>query len=233
VAYHSNIRALVEIIRRVVASHPQVISGDDLPIEERPDCEIDSFGDSGINMFVEFLMEGIDDGRNRVGGDLRLMILGRCKSTSSRSRFPGARCVCSMTHRLSNHPAIDRALKYDRPPSKQHDSRNAIEHKDAQRESTDTEQLHVSNDQWDRPLAEFVMPPPREKQQRYGSHDDEPSKELEQVRVPHRRREDDHRSTRDQAQGLFCVVGLCRTCKGPEKTRGSMRCDRNQSSQPD
>jgi len=28
-AYHSNIRALVEIIRRVVASHHQVISGDD------------------------------------------------------------------------------------------------------------------------------------------------------------------------------------------------------------
>jgi small-conductance mechanosensitive channel len=75
VAYHSNIRELIEIIRRVVASHPQVISGDDVPFEERPDCEIDSFGDSGINMFVEFWMDGIDDGRNRVGGDLRLMIL--------------------------------------------------------------------------------------------------------------------------------------------------------------
>ena len=75
VAYHSDVRKLVEIIKQVVASHPQVFSGEDVPLEERPDCEIDSFGDSGINMFVEFWMEGIDDGKNRVGGDLLLMIL--------------------------------------------------------------------------------------------------------------------------------------------------------------
>jgi small-conductance mechanosensitive channel len=88
VAYHSNIRALVAIIKRVVASHPQVISGDDVPIEERPDCEIDSFGDSGINMFVEFWMEGIDDGRNRVGGDLLLMILEALQEHGFEIPFP-------------------------------------------------------------------------------------------------------------------------------------------------
>ena len=75
VAYQSDVPKLVEIIKQVVASHAQVISGDEVPIEERPDCEIDSFGDNGINMFVEFWMEGIDDGKNRVGGDLLLMIL--------------------------------------------------------------------------------------------------------------------------------------------------------------
>ena len=75
VAYHSDVRKLVDIIKAVVASHPTVISGDDVPFEEQPDCEIGSFGDSGINMFVEFWMVGIDDGRNRVGGDLLLMIL--------------------------------------------------------------------------------------------------------------------------------------------------------------
>lgn len=74
VAYGSDIRKLVEIIKEVVASHEQVISGDKVPVEERPDCEIDSFGDSGVNMFVEFWMDGIDDGKNRVGGDLLLMI---------------------------------------------------------------------------------------------------------------------------------------------------------------
>jgi small-conductance mechanosensitive channel len=88
VAYHSNIRALVGIIRRVVASHPQVISGDDVPIEEQPDCEIDSFGDSGINMFVEFWMDGIDDGRNRVGGDLLLMILEALQEHGFEIPFP-------------------------------------------------------------------------------------------------------------------------------------------------
>ena len=88
VAYHSNIRALIEIIKPVVASHPQVISGDGVPVEELPDCEIDSFGESGINMFVEFWMDGIDDGRNRVGGDLLLMILEALQENGYEIPFP-------------------------------------------------------------------------------------------------------------------------------------------------
>jgi small-conductance mechanosensitive channel len=88
VAYHSNIRELVEIIKAVVASHPQVIGGDHVPIEERPDCEIASFGDSGINMFVEFWMDGIDDGKNRVGGDLLLMILEALQKHGFEIPFP-------------------------------------------------------------------------------------------------------------------------------------------------
>jgi small-conductance mechanosensitive channel len=88
VAYHSNIRSLVAIIKGVVASHPQVISGSGVPAEEQPDCEIDSFGDSGINMFVEFWMEGIDDGRNRVGGDLLLMILEALQEHGFEIPFP-------------------------------------------------------------------------------------------------------------------------------------------------
>ena len=88
VAYHSDIRKLVEIIKNVVASHPQVFSGEDVPFEERPDCEIDSFGDSGINMFVEFWMEGIDDGKNRVGGDLLLMILEALQQHGYEIPFP-------------------------------------------------------------------------------------------------------------------------------------------------
>ena len=88
VAYHSDIRKLVDIIKQVVASHPQVLSGDDVPFENRPDCEIDSFGDSGINMFVEFWMEGIDDGKNRVGGDLLLMILESLQQHGYEIPFP-------------------------------------------------------------------------------------------------------------------------------------------------
>ncbi|WP_246624723.1 mechanosensitive ion channel family protein [Oceanobacter mangrovi] len=88
VAYGSDIRQLVEIIKQTVASHEQVISGDTIPIEERPDCEIDSFGDSGVNMFVEFWMEGIDDGRNRVGGDLLLMIYEAMRDNGFEIPFP-------------------------------------------------------------------------------------------------------------------------------------------------
>ena len=88
VAYATDVRAMVEVIKDLVASHPQVISGDDIPFEMRPDCEIDSFGDNGINMFVEFWMEGIDDGKNRVGGDLLLMILESLKAQGISIPFP-------------------------------------------------------------------------------------------------------------------------------------------------
>lgn len=88
VAYDSDIRKLVEIIKETVASHEQVISGEDIPFEERPDCEIDSFGDSGVNMFVEFWMMGIDDGKNRVGGDLLLMIFEAMREHGFQIPFP-------------------------------------------------------------------------------------------------------------------------------------------------
>lgn len=74
VAYDTDLEKLFPILRDVVASHPMVLSGDDLPIEERPDAEIKAFNDSGIEILVEFWMRGIDDGPNRVGGDLLLMI---------------------------------------------------------------------------------------------------------------------------------------------------------------
>ncbi|SDZ87001.1 mechanosensitive ion channel family protein [Microbulbifer marinus] len=88
VAYSTDVRNTVEIIKQAVARHPQVLSGDELPIEERPDCEIDSFGDNGVNMFVEFWMEGVDDGRNRVGGDLLLIILETLQENGVEIPFP-------------------------------------------------------------------------------------------------------------------------------------------------
>ncbi|WP_193164674.1 mechanosensitive ion channel family protein [Microbulbifer hainanensis] len=88
VSYSTNIRAMVEIIKEAVGSHPQVLSGSELPIEERPDCEIDSFGDNGVNMFVEFWMLGIDDGRNRVGGDLLLIIFETLQKHGIEIPFP-------------------------------------------------------------------------------------------------------------------------------------------------
>ncbi|PHR96194.1 MAG: mechanosensitive ion channel protein [Oceanobacter sp.] len=88
VPYATDIRSMVELIKEVVAGHEQVISGEDVPFEERPDCEIDSFGDSGINMFVEFWMYGIDDGKNRVGGDLLLLILETLRENGIEMPFP-------------------------------------------------------------------------------------------------------------------------------------------------
>jgi small-conductance mechanosensitive channel len=88
VAYKTDLPPMFEIIRKVVASHPQVISGPDVPVAERPDAEISSFGDSGINILVEFWMEGIDDGDNRVGADLLLMIWTTLRENGIEIPFP-------------------------------------------------------------------------------------------------------------------------------------------------
>ncbi len=88
VAYKTDVRKLVELVKDAVGAHPQVLNGESVPIEERPDCEIDSFGDNGINMFVEFWMEGIDDGKNRVGGDLLLTILETLQQNGIEIPFP-------------------------------------------------------------------------------------------------------------------------------------------------
>ena len=88
VAYDSDIRKLVDLIKEAVALHPQVLSGEEYPIEERPDCEIDGFGDSGVNMFVEFWIEAIDDGKNRVGGDLLLIIFETMRENGFTIPFP-------------------------------------------------------------------------------------------------------------------------------------------------
>lgn len=74
VAYDTDLELLFKVVRDVVASHPKVLSGDDVPIAERPDAEIAAFEDSGIKILVEFWMNDIDDGENRVGADLLLMI---------------------------------------------------------------------------------------------------------------------------------------------------------------
>jgi small-conductance mechanosensitive channel len=88
VAYNTDLPALFALIRQVVASHPQVLSGAELPIEEQPDAEIKAFGDSGIEILVEFWMEAIDDGRHRVRADLLLMIWQALKEHQIEIPFP-------------------------------------------------------------------------------------------------------------------------------------------------
>ena len=88
VAYDTDLEAMFPILREVVASHPKVISGGDVAIEFRPDVEIGKFEDSGINILVEFWMEGIDDGEHRVRHDLLLMIWQALKANDIVIPFP-------------------------------------------------------------------------------------------------------------------------------------------------
>lgn len=88
VAYKTDLHFLFDLIRETVSQHASVISGEDIPIEERPDAEIAGFGDSGVDILVEFWMEGIDDGENRVGADLLLMIWDAFKEHDIEIPFP-------------------------------------------------------------------------------------------------------------------------------------------------
>jgi small-conductance mechanosensitive channel len=74
VSYKTDLHTLFPILKKAIASHPQVLSGDDYEFEEQPDAEISGFGDSGVNILIEFWMEDIDDGKNRVGADLLMII---------------------------------------------------------------------------------------------------------------------------------------------------------------
>lgn len=86
--YDTDIRSVCDVVRKAVATHPQVISGEGIPLEEQPDCEIESFADSGVNMLVEFWIEGIDDGANRVGADLMLLIFETLREHGVFMPFP-------------------------------------------------------------------------------------------------------------------------------------------------
>jgi small-conductance mechanosensitive channel len=88
VAYDTDMRTMLALVRDTINSHPQVLSGADLPIEERADAEIKGFGDFGVDILVEFWMEGIDDGPNRVGADLLLMIFEALRSHGIEIPFP-------------------------------------------------------------------------------------------------------------------------------------------------
>lgn len=88
VAYKTDLPAMLKLVRDVVRSHPQVIDGPDVPIEELADAEIKGFGESGINILVEFWMEEIDDGKNHVGADLLLMIWQALRDHGIEMPFP-------------------------------------------------------------------------------------------------------------------------------------------------
>lgn len=88
VAYETDIPMLLHLVRDTVRSHPLVISGPDVPAEEQADAEIKGFGESGIDILVEFWMDEIDDGRYHVGADLLLMIWQALKEHGIEIPFP-------------------------------------------------------------------------------------------------------------------------------------------------
>lgn len=83
VSYDTDITGLPEKIVEAALKHPKVL--DD---PEMPDCELREFGDSGIKFALEFWIEGIDDGKNRISADLLTIIWQTLRDNNIKIPFP-------------------------------------------------------------------------------------------------------------------------------------------------
>ena len=83
VSYDTDINVIPEIIQKAVAAHPAVLTE-----PEAPDCELRSFGDSGVEFGVEFWVEGIDDGKNKYTSEVRFLIWNALKEANIEIPYP-------------------------------------------------------------------------------------------------------------------------------------------------
>ena len=83
VAYDTDLDALEAIIVPAVLAHPQVLSEPELP-----DLEFRGFGESGIDMAIEFWCEGIDDGPNKFTSDVGFILWRTLKAHAIAIPYP-------------------------------------------------------------------------------------------------------------------------------------------------
>lgn len=83
VSYDTDLDALVPLVRDAVLAHPDVLGEPD-----EPSVEFRSFGDSSINMCVEFWCQGIDDGPNKFTSDVGFIIWRTLKANNIEIPFP-------------------------------------------------------------------------------------------------------------------------------------------------
>ncbi len=83
VSYDTDIRGLPELIVAAASKHPNVLQE-----PEAPDCELREFGDSGIKFGLEFWIEGIDDGKNRISADLLTIIWETLRDNDIKIPYP-------------------------------------------------------------------------------------------------------------------------------------------------
>ncbi|NVJ92300.1 MAG: mechanosensitive ion channel [Methylocystaceae bacterium] len=88
VSYDTDLDMVFTLLRNICASHPQVVGFEHEDIQYHPDAEIEEFADSGINILIEFWMEGIDDGRNKVGAEIKYQIWKQFKENNVVIPYP-------------------------------------------------------------------------------------------------------------------------------------------------
>ena len=83
VSYDTDINLVPALVEAAVSNHPEVL---DTPFP--PDCELRSFGESGINFAVEFWVNGIDDGRHKYTSDVLFIIWNTLKENDIQIPYP-------------------------------------------------------------------------------------------------------------------------------------------------
>jgi len=83
VSYDTDITGLPELIVAAASKHPQVLQE-----PEKPDCELRAFGESGIKFGLEFWIEGVDDGKNRISADVLTIIWQTLRDNNIKIPFP-------------------------------------------------------------------------------------------------------------------------------------------------
>lgn len=85
VSYKADIEAVPALIEKAVAELDFVLTDSD---EHMPDCELRSFGDSGVEFALEFWVNGIDDGRNKFTPRVMMQIWKTLKANEIEIPYP-------------------------------------------------------------------------------------------------------------------------------------------------
>ncbi|MEM7633758.1 MAG: mechanosensitive ion channel domain-containing protein [Pseudomonadota bacterium] len=83
VAYDTDLHEVMRLINEAVSKHKSVLSD-----PEPPDTELRGFGDSGVDLAVEFWSKGLDDGKNKFTADILLVIWDTLKANNISIPFP-------------------------------------------------------------------------------------------------------------------------------------------------
>ncbi|WP_409432932.1 mechanosensitive ion channel family protein [Litorimonas sp. RW-G-Af-16] len=83
VSYDTDLDSLEGILIPEIMKYPKLLTEPELP-----DLEFRSFGDSGINMAIEFWCDGVDDGANKFTSDIGFIIWRTLKANKIEIPFP-------------------------------------------------------------------------------------------------------------------------------------------------
>ena len=71
------------LVEAAISNYPEALD-DPFP----PDCELRGFGESSINVAVEFWVNGIDDGKNKYTSDVHFIIWNTLKENDIKIPYP-------------------------------------------------------------------------------------------------------------------------------------------------